>query len=182
MVHVHKPGEDPRAQLRVVFSPDSLQRSEYLSLAGRDFRRTRRPKKAKEPVAIVSETLAKAHVPQSRCRSADTSIGRIRCCNSLPGESTPAPRNRIIGVTADIDDQHVVPEPIRHVSTVPLKKVPFFGGRPFFIHTSANPYFAGHPPVHGAIISRTCRLISPLNTRCQLSKDVRAEVLTPGPF
>src|SRR5260370_17213597 len=60
--------------------------------------------------------------------------------------------HRIIGVTADIDDEHVVPGPTITVYN-PFEEGPMFGGR-LFIHTSANPYSLVTP------ITRTIPAIS----------------------
>jgi putative ABC transport system permease protein len=62
--------------------------------------------------------------------------------------------HRIIGVTADIDDEHVVPEPTLTVYS-PFDEGPMFGGR-LFIHTVQIPMrwsrrsralFATCPPI-----------------------------------
>jgi len=58
---------------------------------------------------------------------------------------TTGPPQRIIGVAADIDDVHVVPEPTVTIYHT-FEQGPLFRGR-LFIHTSVNPYFtryAGH--------------------------------------
>ncbi len=81
--------------------------------------------------------------------------------------------HRIIGVTADIDDEHVVPGPTITVYN-PFEEGPMFGGR-LFIHTSANPYSLVTP------ITRTIRDMSvdqPVERAATL-EDIRAEVLTP---
>jgi len=62
---------------------------------------------------------------------------------------------RIIGVAADIDDEHVVPGPTLTVYS-PLTKEKL-GGR-LFIHTSANPYSSCLPSQKS---SETCPWISP---------------------
>jgi putative ABC transport system permease protein len=89
----------------------------------------------------------------------------------IPGIST-AP-HRIIGVTADIDDEHVVPGPILTVYS-PFEQGPIFGGR-LFIHTSANPY---------SLVTPITRIIRDMSAeqpveRAATLEDVRAEVLTP---
>jgi putative ABC transport system permease protein len=81
--------------------------------------------------------------------------------------------HRIIGVTADIDDGHLVPEPTLTVYA-PLEAGPIFGGR-LFIHTGANPYALVTP------VTRVIREMSadqPVEHAATLA-DVRAEVLTP---
>ncbi len=131
--HVHKPGEDPRAQLRVV-SPGFFAALGVPILSGRDFDELD-GQKGKEPVAIVSETLAKRMFPNQ------DAVGRHVYWTDPVLQFAPginAAPHRIIGVTADIDDQHVVPEPIVTFYS-PFEEGPIFGGR-LFIHTSANPY------------------------------------------
>jgi hypothetical protein len=81
--------------------------------------------------------------------------------------------HRIIGVTADIDDGHVVPQPTLTVYS-PFEEGPIFGGR-LFIHTAANPYDLVLP------VTRVIREMSadqPVEHAATL-EDVRAEVLTP---
>jgi hypothetical protein len=81
--------------------------------------------------------------------------------------------HRIIGVTADIDDEHVVPEPILTVYS-PFEEGPIFGGR-LFIHTSANPYSLVTPVTR---IIRDMSADQPIERAATL-EDIRAEVLTP---
>jgi hypothetical protein len=50
---------------------------------------------------------------------------------------TPTPL-RIVGVAADIDDEHMVPGPTLTVYE-PFGQGPFFGGR-LFVHVRSNPY------------------------------------------
>jgi ABC-type antimicrobial peptide transport system permease subunit len=88
-----------------------------------------------------------------------------------PGIS-PAP-HRIIGVTADIDDEDLVPGPVLTVYS-PFGEGPIFGGR-LFVHTAANPYSLVTP------VTRVIRDMSadqPIERAATL-EDVRAEVLTP---
>jgi putative ABC transport system permease protein len=166
--HVHTPGEDPRGQLRVV-SPGFFAALGVPILSGRDFNELD-GQKDKEPVAIVSETLAKRMFPNQ------DAIGRHvywtdPVLQFAPGISS-AP-HRIIGVTADIDDEHVVPEPIVTIYS-PFQEGPIFGGR-LFIHTSANPYSLVTPVTH---IIRGMSADQPVEHAATL-EDVRAEVLTP---
>ena len=83
-----------------------------------------------------------------------------------------APR-RIVGVVADIDDEHVVPGPALTVYH-PFDQMELWGGR-LFVHTGANPYSLVTP------VTRTIRDLSvdqPVERAATLD-DVRAEVLTP---
>jgi putative ABC transport system permease protein len=80
--------------------------------------------------------------------------------------------HRIIGVTADIDDVHVVPEPTVTIYT-PVEEGPIFAGH-LFIHTAVNPYLLVTP------VTRVIRDMSanqPVEHPATL-EDVRAEVLT----
>jgi ABC-type antimicrobial peptide transport system permease subunit len=89
------------------------------------------------------------------------------------GPGFNAAPHRIIGVTADIDDLHVVPEPMVTVYT-PFQEGPIFGGR-LFIHTDVNPYSVVAP------VTRVIRNLSadqPIEHAASL-EDVRAEVLAP---
>jgi ABC-type antimicrobial peptide transport system permease subunit len=84
----------------------------------------------------------------------------------------PVP-HRIIGVVADIDDQHVIPRPNLTVYNS-IQEGPIFGGH-LFIHTEANPYSLVAP------VTRVIRDMSadqPIEHAATL-EDVRAEVLTP---
>ncbi len=81
--------------------------------------------------------------------------------------------HRIIGVTADIDDEHLIPGPVVTIYS-PFEEGPIFGGR-LFIHTSANPY---------SLVTPVTRLIRDMSTDQPIEhaatlEDVRAEVLTP---
>src|SRR5207245_8808902 len=104
--HVHTPGEDPRAQLRVISSGFFAALGVPI-LTGRDFNQL--DGQSKEPVAIVSETLAKRMFPNQ------DAVGRHVYWTDPVMEfarGIDVAPHRIIGVTADIDDQHIVPGPI----------------------------------------------------------------------
>jgi ABC-type antimicrobial peptide transport system permease subunit len=81
--------------------------------------------------------------------------------------------HRIIGVTADIDDGHVVPEPTLTVYS-PFNEFPIFGGR-FFIHTGENPYALVVPVTR---VIHDMSVDQPVEHPASL-EDIRAEVLTP---
>jgi predicted permease len=166
--HVHVPGEDPRAQMRVI-SPGFFASLGVPIIAGSDFDDSD-GQKGKEPVAIVSETLAKRMFPNQ------DAVGRHVYWTDPVLEFaqavSPAP-HRIIGVTADVDDQHIIPEPVLTVYS-PFEEGPVFGGH-LFIHTSADPYSLVTP------VTRIIRAMSadqPVEHAATL-EDVRAEVLTP---
>lgn len=167
--HVKGPGEDdPRAQLRTI-SPGFFAALGVPIIAGRDFNELD-GKKDKEPVVIVSETLAKRMFPNQDAVNRHV-YWTDPVIKFVPGIST-AP-HRIIGVTADIDDEHVVPGPSLTVYS-PFEEGPIFGGR-LFIHTSANPY---------SLVTPITRIIRDMSAdqpveRAATLEDVRAEVLTP---
>jgi predicted permease len=167
--HVHAPGEeDPRAQLRVI-SPGFFASLGVPIIAGRDFDGLD-GQKGKEPVAIVSETLARRMFPNQDAvnRHVYWTDPVLRFAPGING----AP-HRIIGVTADIDDEHLIPGPVVTIYS-PFEEGPIFGGR-LFIHTGANPYSLVTP------VTRLIRDMSadqPIEHAATL-EDVRAEVLTP---
>ena len=167
--HVKGPGEDdPRAQMRTI-SPGFFAALGVPIIAGRDFNELD-GKKDKDPVVIVSETLAKRMFPNQDAINRHV-YWTDPVIKFVPGINT-AP-HRIIGVTADIDDEHVVPGPSMTVYS-PIDEGPIFGGR-LFIHASANPY---------SLVTPITRIIRDMSAeqpveRAATLEDVRAEVLTP---
>jgi predicted permease len=167
--HVHAAGEeDPRAQMRII-SPGFFASLGVPIIAGRDFDALD-GQKGKEPVAIVSETLARRMFPNQDAvnRHVYWTDPVLRFAPGING----AP-HRIIGVTADIDDEHLIPGPVVTIYS-PFEEGPIFGGR-LFIHTGANPYSLVTP------VTRLIRDMSadqPIEHAATL-EDVRAEVLAP---
>ncbi|MGB8458959.1 MAG: ABC transporter permease [Candidatus Acidiferrum sp.] len=165
--HVRGPGEeDPRSQFRTV-SPGYFGALGVPILEGRDFNDQDRANV--EPVVIVSQTLAQRMFP-----------GRDAINRHLMWTDPvikfigiePVPR-RIIGVVADIDDAHVVPEPTMTVYNA-MEQQGLFGGR-LFVHTHTDPY---------AVVTPVTRLIRDLSVDQPVEhpatlEDIRAEVLTP---
>jgi putative ABC transport system permease protein len=166
--HVRGPGEeDPRAQLRTI-SPGFFAALGVPIIAGRDFNQL--DGQSKEPVVMVSQTLAQRMFPNQDAVNRHV-YWTDPVMKFIPGIST-AP-HRIIGVTADIDDEHVVPGPSLTVYST-FEEGPIFGGR-LFIHTSANPYSLVTPITR---IIRDMSVDQPVERAATL-EDVRAEVLTP---
>jgi predicted permease len=165
--NVHTAGEeDPRSQFRVI-SPGFFAALGVPIIAGRDFNDL--DAQSKEPVAIVSETLAQRMFPNQDAvnRHIYWTDPVLKVTGRIP------PPSRIIGVTTDMDDEHVVPEPVLTVYS-PFEQGPMFGGR-LFIHTSANPYSLVTP------VTRIIREISadqPIERAATL-EDIRTDVLTP---
>jgi putative ABC transport system permease protein len=166
--HAHAPSEeDPRAHMRVI-SPGFFAALGVPIIVGRDFNAL--DGQSKEPVVIVSETLAKRMFPNQDALNRHV-YWTDPILKFVPGIS--AAPHRIIGVTADIDDEHLVPEPILSVYS-PFEEGPIFGGR-LFIHTDANPYSLVTPVTR---IIRDLSVDQPIEHAATL-EDVRAEVLTP---
>jgi len=174
--HAHAANvEDPRAQWRSI-SPVFFAALGVPMIAGRDFNALDNQNSNAEPVVIVSQTLAQRMFPNQDAvnRHIYWTDPVLQFASGSEAEKARmmAPR-RIIGVTADIDDGHVVPEPTVTVYS-PFDEGPIFGGR-LFIHTSANPY-ALVPSVTRVI--REMSADQPVEHAATLA-DVRAEVLTP---
>jgi putative ABC transport system permease protein len=158
--------EDPRGQFRII-SPGFFAALGVPLIAGRDFNDLDR--KGSEPVAIISQSAARRMFPTQEALNrhvtwTDPVIQFIGM--------KPVPM-RVIGVAADIDDEHLVPRPTLTVYT-PFGQGPLFGGR-LFVHVRSDPYALITP------ITRTIRNLSvdqPVERAATL-EDVRAEVLTP---
>jgi putative ABC transport system permease protein len=173
--HVHAAGvEDPRAQSRSI-SPGFFAALGVPIIAGRDFNALD-DRNGAEPVAIVSETLARRMFPNQDAINRHV-YWTDPVLQFFPGTDLEKARlvapHRIIGVTADIDDDHVVPEPTLTVYSS-FDEGAIFGGR-VFIHTAANPY---------ALVSSVRRIIRDMSAdqpveRAATLEDIRAEVLTP---
>ncbi len=178
--HVHAAGvEDPRAQSRSI-SPGFFAALGVPIIAGRDFNaldyQNNDQNNNQEPVVIVSETLARRMFPNQDAINRHVywtdPVLQFFGGTDLQKARLLAP-HRIIGVTADIDDEHVVPEPTVTVYS-PFDEGAIFGGR-LFIHTGANPY---------ALVPSVTRIIRDMSAdqpieRAATLEDIRAEVLTP---
>jgi putative ABC transport system permease protein len=165
--------DDPHAMIRTV-SPGFFAALGVPILAGRDFNSLDDEKR--EPVAIVSATLANRMFPNG------DAIGRhvywtdpvLQFLDGTDQEKARfvSPR-RIIGVAADIDDLHVVPEPTPTIYAT-FADGPLFLGH-LFIHTYANPDSLIVPVTH---IIREMSADQPVEHPATLA-DIRAKVLAP---
>jgi putative ABC transport system permease protein len=178
--HVHAAGvEDPRARLRSI-SPGFFAALGVPIIAGRDFNaldyKNNGENNNLEPVVIVSETLARRMFPNQDAINRHVywtdPVLQFFGGTDLEKARLLAP-HRIIGVVADIDDEHVVPEPTTTIYSS-FDEGALFGGR-LFIHTSANPY---------ALVASVTRMIRDMSAdqpveRAATLEDIRAEVLTP---
>jgi predicted permease len=157
--------EDPRAQFRTV-SPGFFEALGVWLIAGRDFNDGDRADG--ERVVIISESLARRMLP-----SLDAVNRRIMWTDPVMkfiGVSTE-PR-RIVGVVADVDDEHLVPEPTMTVYHPIDQEV---GGGRLFIHAKVDPYSLV-PPVTRVI--RELANDQPVERAATLD-DIRSEVLAP---
>ena len=166
--------EDPMAQLRVV-SPGFFASLGVPLIAGRDFNDNDR--RGGEPVVILSQSAAQRMFPGQ-----DPINRHIMWTDPVLKfvYISPEPR-RIVGVVADVDDEHIQPgpeltiyHPFGQVPDDTSKELPLFGGR-LFVHTRSDP--------HALIIPLT-RIIRGLSSEQPVEKaatleDIRAEVLTP---
>ena len=173
--HVHAQGqEDPRAQPRDI-SPGFFAALGVPILEGRDFNES--DGKSDDLVVIVSETLAQRMFPGQDAlnRHVYWTDPVLQFADGTDKEKARfmAP-HRIIGVTADVDDEHVVPEPIVTVYSPFAEGGSIFGGH-LFIHSSVNPYSLVSPVTH---IIREMSADQPVEHAATLA-DIRAEVLTP---
>jgi putative ABC transport system permease protein len=170
--HTHS-SDDPHAQWRTI-SPGFFSSVGAPILQGRDFNDL--DTKDNEPVAIVSLTLAERMFP------GQDAVGRHvywtdPVLQFLPGTDAEKARftspHRIIGVAADVDDEHVVPEPTPTIYGTFAEGL-MFGGH-LFIHTNGNPYALVQPVTH---IIRNLSADQPVEHAATL-QDIRAKVLAP---
>jgi putative ABC transport system permease protein len=158
-------GEDPTAMFRTV-SPGFFAALGVPILAGRDFNDL--DTKDSEKVVIVSQSVAKQMFP--RGDAVNHQVMWTDPVMKFVGVS-PEPR-RIVGVTADIDDENIVPGAVLTVYHPFGQEI---GGGRLFVHTSANPYALVNPITR---IIRDLSVDQPVEHAATL-EDVRAEVLTP---
>ena len=95
----------------------------------------------------------------------------------IPGSEAEKSRfmapHRIIGVAADVDDEHLVPEPTATIYGTFADNF-LFGGH-LFVHTNSNPY---------ALVTPVTRIIRNLSAdqpveHASTLEDIRAKVLAP---
>ena len=167
--------EDPRAQLRVV-SPSFFAALGVPIVAGRDFDNNDR--RGGEPVVIVSQSVAQRMFPGQ-----DPLNRHIMWTDPVMDfiYISKGPR-RIVGIAADVDDEHVVPgaaltvyHPFGQIpDDASNKELPVFGGR-LFVHTRIDPYALVTPITR---IVRDMASDQPVEHAATL-EDIRAEILTP---
>jgi putative ABC transport system permease protein len=165
--HVRGPGEeDPRAQYRSV-SPGFFAALGVPMLAGRDFNDNDR--KGSEPVVIVSQSLAQRMFPNQ-----DAVNHHMYWTDPVMAFAAISTKpRRIVGVVADLDDEHVVPGAAVNVYN-PFGQENTWGGR-LFVHARSDPYSLVTPVTR---IIRDRSVDQPVEHAATL-EDIRAEVLSP---
>jgi putative ABC transport system permease protein len=167
--------EDPLAQFRAV-SPGFFAALGVPIVEGRDFNDDDR--RGGEPVVIISQSAAQRMFPGQ-----DPLNRHIMWTDPVMDfiSMSKGPR-RIVGIAADVDDQHVVPGAALTIYH-PFGQVPdnlsdngvaIFGGR-LFVHTRIDPYTLVTPVTR---VVREMSVDQPVEHAATL-EDIRAEVLTP---
>jgi putative ABC transport system permease protein len=165
--------EDPLAQFRAV-SPGFFASLGVPIVAGRDFNDNDR--RGSEPVVIVSQSVAQRMFP------GEDAVNRHIMWTDPVMDFIYVSRGprRIVGIAADVDDEHVIPGASLTVyhpfGQVPdgNGELPVFGGR-LFVHTRMDPYALVTPVTR---IVRDMSQDQPVEHAATL-EDIRAEVLTP---
>src|SRR5580700_3914085 len=164
--HVRANGEeDPHAQFRTI-SPGFFAALGVPIIEGRDFNDLDR--KDTEKVVIISQSVAIKMFPNT-----DALNQHIMWTDPVMKfiDVSPEPR-RIVGISADVDDENVVPGATLTVYH-PLDQE--IGGGRLFVHTHTDPYSLVTPITR---IIRDLSVDQPVEKAATLD-DVRAEVLTP---
>jgi predicted permease len=167
--------EDPLAQFRAV-TPGFFAALGVPIVEGRDFNDDDR--RGGEPVVIVSQSVAQRMFPGQ-----DPINRHILWTDPVMDfiSMSKGPR-RIVGVAADVDDEHLIPgaaltiyHPFGQVpDNLSNNGVSIFGGR-LFVHTRIDPY---------ALVTPVTRMVREMSVdqpveHASTLEDIRAEVLTP---
>ena len=167
--------EDPLAQFRAV-SPGFFAALGVPIVEGRDFNEDDR--RGGEPVVIVSQSVAQRMFPGQDPLNRHV-LWTDPVMDFISMDKGP---RRIVGVAADVDDEHIVPGAALTIYH-PFGQVPdhlsdngvsIFGGR-LFVHTRIDPYTLVAPVTR---IVREMSVDQPVEHAATL-EDIRAEVLTP---
>ncbi len=153
--------ENPHARLRVV-APNFFSVLGVPIIAGRDF--TADDRRGGEPVVIVSESVAQRLFPNGEALNREVWW--------TDPYFKQAPRRRIVGIVADVDDENIVRGPALTLYH-PAWQIGVAGR--LFVHAAGDPYTLVQPItriVHGMSANQ------PIERPATL-EDVRAEVLAP---
>jgi predicted permease len=170
--HAHDK-DDPRALWRTI-SPGFFTSLGVPIIAGRDFNAL--DDQNAEPVVIVSATLARQMFPGQDPinRHVYWTDPVLEFASGTAAEKARLTSpHRIIGVAADMDDEHIVPVPTATIYGA-LADGGMFGGH-IFIHTTGNPYSLVTPVTK---IIRDMAADEPVENAATL-EDIRAKVLAP---
>ncbi|MBI3490497.1 MAG: ABC transporter permease [Acidobacteria bacterium] len=148
--------EDPRARIRFA-GPRFFNVLGIKLVAGRDFADDDR--QGRELVTIVSQSVAQRLFPNGEAVN-----GHLRVIGSTP--------RRVIGVVADLDDEHVERQPAMTVY-LPVRQGGFAGR--LFVRAAGNPY---------TLVPTVTRIVRDLAVdqpveRAATLEDIRADVLSP---
>jgi predicted permease len=154
--------EDPHARLRIA-GPRFFAVLGIPMLAGRDF--TDEDRDSGEQVSIVSQSVAQRLFPNG------DAVNRHMWWTD-PYFGKPLVLRRIVGVVADVDDEHVVPEAALTIY-MPVQQVGLAGR--LFVRAAGDPY---------TLVPAVTRVIREISAeqpveRAATLEDVRAEVLSP---
>jgi hypothetical protein len=165
--------DDPRALWRTI-SPGIFTSLGVPIIAGRDFNAL--DDQNAEPVVIVSATLGRQMFPGqdpiNRHVYWTDPVLEFAAGTAAEKARLTSP-HRIIGVAADMDDEHIVPVPTATIYSA-LADGGMFGGH-VFIHTMGNPYSLVTPVTK---IIRDMAADEPVENAATL-EDIRAKVLAP---
>ena len=157
--------DDPRARFRTV-SPGFFAALGVPIIAGRDF--TEADRHGAEKVVIVSQSVAQRMFPNQ-----DALNRHMMWTDPVMKfiDVSTAPR-RIVGISADLDDENIVPGPAMSVFHPFEQEI---GGGRLFVHASMDPY---------TLVPSITRIIRELSAEQPVEKaatldDIRAEVLAP---
>jgi predicted permease len=156
--------ENPRGRMRMV-APRFFAVLGVPILAGRDF--TDNDRRGTEPVTIVSQSLALRMFPNG-----DAVNRHLTWTDPVFSIYGKLPPTRIVGVVADVDDEHVAPGPALTIYQ-PVWQVGVAGR--LFVRATGDPY---------ALVPAVTRVIREISAeqpveRAATLEDVRAEVLSP---
>ena len=157
--------EDPRARFRTV-SPGFFAALGVPIIAGRDF--TDADRHGAEPVVIISQSVAQRMFPNQ-----DALNRHMMWTDPIMKfiDVSTGPR-RIVGISADLDDENVVPGPAMSVFHPFEQEI---GGGRLFVHARMDPY---------ALVPAITKIVRELSAEQPVEKaatleDIRAEVLAP---